>query len=466
MSQDKETPKPGASDSDAGDNSAYQRPLDTDSQDAEPLDKDELAQLFDEAGDHAGDAAASEAENETVDEPAAELVADASDSTEPPADAGVAAAAVAVKRPSKIPLFLTLLVALGALGLSGYLYYELRYLDPLAPFEDRMDELAGRAERNRGELEERSSQLTERAESMRGEIQSLIDSASAQQSSQADELRNELAEQQDNLEAAQAALAESLGETIAATPPSDRDWKLAEAEYLLRIANHRLLMERDADTAHQLLTSADQILLELGDFSLYDVRAQLAEEMLAVGSLTRKEANSLTDLTGVFLQLDAIKNNLGKLTTRLPEYLKAKVSPQERLEEALDEPTAQANQSVWQQAAARLSAFFEYRKIEGEETRRPLLSPDEAVYLEMNLRLMLERSQMALLRRNQLIYETSLDNAAQWMETYYDPDDADVIQMHDAIDELRGAQLERDLPDISGSLRALQRISRGQEGQP
>ena len=390
--------------------------------------------------------------------------ADAASVDEQLPDAGaVAAAAPVAKRPSKIPLFLTLLISLGALGLSGYLYYELRYLDPLAPFENRMDELADRAERNRDELEERSSELTARSQSMREEIQSLIDSASAQQSDQADELRNELAAQQDNLEAAQAALAESLGETIAATPPTDRDWKLAEAQYLLRIANHRLLMERDAVTAHQLLTSADQILLELGDFSLYDVRAQLADELLAVGSLTRKESNAQTDLTGLFLQIDAIKNNLGKLTTRLPEYLKAKVSPQERLEEALEEPDPAPSQSVWEQASARLSAFFEYRKIEGEETRRPLLSPDEAVYLEMNLRLMLERSQMALLRRNQLIYETSLDNAAQWMETYYDPDDADVQQMQDTLDNLRGAQLELEVPDISGSLRALQRISRGEE---
>jgi len=445
MSQDKEPPKP--------DTSAYQRPNDgAGAQDVEPLDKDELAELFDEA-----DGAEEPLEHQQAGgdgQLAEETVVEASDTA---AVAPVAAA----KRPSRIPLVLTLLVALGALGLSGYLYYELRYLDPLAPFEERMDELANRAERNKGELDERASELAARAESMRSEIQSLIDTASAEQTSQANSLRNELADQQDNLEAAQAALAESLGETIAATPPSDRDWKFAEAEYLLRIANHRLLMEKDVVTAEQLLTSADQILTELGDFSLYDVRAQLAEEMLALSSLTSADSKVAADLTGLFLQLDAIKNNLHKLPTRLPEYLEAKVSPQERLEEALAEPTEA--ETAWEQVVSRMSAFFEYRRIEGDETRQPLLSPDESVYLEMNLRLMLERSQVALLRRNQLMFESSLGSAAEWMETYFDPDDDGVVRSRESIETLLGTQLELPLPDISGSLRALQKISRGQD---
>ena len=438
MSQDKDTPKPGESDT-----AAYQRPADGDdaydnaNSDAQFADaKDELAEQFEQADD-----ASSFAEEAPVE---------------------AAAVPVAAKRPSRIPGFLTALIALGALGLSGYLYYELRYLDPLAPFEKRMDELANRAERNKGELEERSNELTQRSESMRSEIQSLIDTASAEQTSQANSLRDELADQQDNLEAAQAALAESLGETISATPPTSRDWKLAEAEYLLRIANHRLLMEQDVITAEQLLSSADQILTELGDFSLYDVRAQLAEEMLALSALTSADSKVAADLTGLFLQLDAIKNNLHKLPNRAPEYLAAKVSPQDTLEEALAEEPA-ASESAWEQVVSRMSSFFEYRRIGGEETRQPLLSPDESVYLEMNLRLMLERSQVALLRRNQLMFESSLGSAAEWMETYFDPNDDGVVRSRESIEALLTTQLDLPLPDISGSLNALQKISRGQE---
>jgi uroporphyrin-3 C-methyltransferase len=348
--------------------------------------------------------------------------------------------------PSRLPAALALLFALGALGLSGYLFYELRYQDPLALTEarlsSRIDELAGRAQSNSGEL-------TTQSQALRTEIEH----AMTTQTEAADALRNELAEQQENLEAAQAALAESLGETIAATPPTDRDWKLAEAQYLLRIANHRLLMERDAATAAVLLGAADQVLAEVGDFSLFDVRSRLADEILSLKSLTG------TDLQGMYLQLEALKNSLQALPLQLPEYMQAKIAPQQSLEDALGEPTEAQN--IWGEMGSRLSVFFDYRKIDGQETRRPLLSPAEATYLEMNLRLMLERSQLALLRRNQMVYEQSLSTAADWMEDYLDAEHSAVAQAQQQIEQLLQVELQQPLPDISGSLSALNNITRG-----
>ena len=46
---------------------------------------------------------------------------------------------------------------------------------------------------------------------------------------------------------------------------NDRDaWLLAEAQYLLRLANQRLIMAGDAVAAEALLGSADNILLAVG----------------------------------------------------------------------------------------------------------------------------------------------------------------------------------------------------------
>ena len=50
---------------------------------------------------------------------------------------------------------------------------------------------------------------------------------------------------------------------------NDRDdWLLAEAQYLLRMANQRLIMANDVGAAQALLGSADTILLELDDVRL------------------------------------------------------------------------------------------------------------------------------------------------------------------------------------------------------
>ena len=62
-----------------------------------------------------------------------------------------------------------------------------------------------------------------------------------------------------------------LAEAVNQGPPSEREWKLAEVEYLLRIANHRILMERDVVAARDLLSAADAVLNDLDDFRCISV---------------------------------------------------------------------------------------------------------------------------------------------------------------------------------------------------
>ncbi|MEM7218243.1 MAG: uroporphyrinogen-III C-methyltransferase [Pseudomonadota bacterium] len=351
------------------------------------------------------------------------------------------------KTPSRFPAFLALLLALGGLGLSGFLFYEDRTkADPLVAVNDRIRGVESSAQAASAALESRA-----------GELRSEIEAAVAAQQSAAASLRDELTDQQDNLEAAQAALAESLSDNLAAQPPTDREWKLAEAEYLLRIANHRLLMERDAQTAGQLLGAADQIFAELGDFSLYDVRARLADEMLSLKAL------SDTDLQGLYLQLEALKNNLEALPLRLPAYMQANVAPQESLAQAVEDAEPVTTDNWVDSLLGGLGNFFEYRRLSGGETEAPLLSPDQSAFLEMNLRLMLERAQLAMMRRNQVVYEASLSSAADWVSRYLDTEVEAVAETSRQLESLLTVQLEQDLPDISGSLRALQSVSRGRE---
>ena len=85
----------------------------------------------------------------------------------------------------------------------------------------------------------------------------------------------------------------------------------------------------------------------------------------------------------------------------------------------------------------------------------PLLAPDEAVYLELNLRLMLERAQLAALRRQQVVFEASLGTAREWLLEYLDQEEPVVTQVVSEIDGLLEVQLDQPLPDISASLSAL-----------
>jgi len=89
------------------------------------------------------------------------------------------------------------------------------------------------------------------------------------------------------------------------------DWLLAEAEYLLRLANQRVLLERSPQNAIALLESADEIVKEvaagLGDAELFGIREALGRE------LTQLRLIDTADKEGVYLQLSALANAVESL---------------------------------------------------------------------------------------------------------------------------------------------------------
>ncbi len=314
--------------------------------------------------------------------------------------------------------FLALLLALGAAGGAGWLYYELIHQGTLRAVDERVAAVEQAVRAVDGQLDR-----LERLERQ-----------------QRDELEAFRRRQQAALSATETALRESLARVARQAPPSTGEWQRAEVQYLLRIANHRLLMERDVSGALRLLRAADSILVQLDDFALHDVRASLADEIAALENVEG------ADVQGLFLRLEALKRDLDRLPLRLPDYL------------AVEEAPAPAADDFWSVLEERLSGFLRVRRFEGAV--KPLLAPEEAVYLELNLRLMLERAQLAAVRREQLIYEESLATAEEWVRTYLDQDQRRVQRMVEEIDELLRVDLERPLPDISGSLNALRDVLR------
>jgi uroporphyrin-3 C-methyltransferase len=191
--------------------------------------------------------------------------------------------------------------------------------------------------------------------------------------------------------------------------------------------------------------AAAAILEDLDDFAFFQVRAQLADEMLALKGVRGG------DLQGVYLRLEAIKTSIGELPIRVPDYFRP---------ESAAEDSAEA-EGFWSVLAAELSGYFQLRRFDG--TTKPLMAPEENAYLELNLRLAMERAQLAVLRRNQLVFEQSLSGARGWILELLDADDEGVQQVAEELDALSTLKLERELPDVSGSLTALLELRRGNQ---
>jgi uroporphyrin-3 C-methyltransferase len=342
--------------------------------------------------------------------------------------------------------FLSLLLALGAAGGAGYIYYELIYNKPyqaqFAAVDDRVQALV------RSATQEGAQKTSALAEQLATDLDGLRSEFRALRGEQSDTIDTAIAEQQSRLESTEQSLIESLNRVANQAPPTQEEWKVAELEYLLRIANHRVLMEKDADGALRLLQTADAMLAELDDFGMHEVRAQLAEEIL---SLKRLGQN---DVQGLFLRLEAVKRNLSGLPLDVPEYLQA--APAESVAIAEEEA---GQRSPLAALAEAMGTYFKVRELRTE--LKPLLAPEEVTYLEMNLRLMVEQAQLAALRGEADIFEQSIDNAIDWLNDHLDAQAPEVSALVSELTAVRQISVVREMPDITGSLRALIATERG-----
>ena len=226
------------------------------------------------------------------------------------------------------------------------------------------------------------------------------------------------------------------------------DWLLAEAAYLVRLANQRLQVERSVDNPLAILETVDNIFVQINDPELLAVRNALAVDIAAL-RMTEK-----VDREGIYLELQAISSALETLA-----ILESHADP-----EALQ--AAQAAQAVGsaKQAPSSLAETLErFTEKFGnlivlqkrEQPIEPLLSGAEQTMVRQNLYLLLEQAQSALLREEQSIYSSNLSKAEMLLRRYFQlnsESEATIARLQSLTDQA----VSQTVPDISGSQSAIQ----------
>ena len=152
---------------------------------------------------------------------------------------------------------------------------------------------------------------------------------------------DQLATQRDllvSLQGEQQRLAQSLSGLLG---KSREDWRLAEAEHLLRLAMLRLSALQDVDSAIALVQGADDILRAQNDPQAFAARGELIKVLEALRSLPQ------LDRSGLFLQLAALRGQAAQLQTLTPEYL----VPAEAPAGANNASDASRWEELWQQVS-------------------------------------------------------------------------------------------------------------------
>ncbi len=258
-------------------------------------------------------------------------------------------------------------------------------------------------------------------------------------------LRANLDAQRDALELRDKGLEESIQVLREQSGRDQAEWILAEAEYLMLVANHRLRLERDVGSALEALKAADARLRATGDPRLLPTREQLGAEIAALGSVDQPDVAGLA----------AILAGLADQVEALP--LKAQYVP---AEPAAVQAGGGETGGDWREAAgaawSKLKGLVTVRRT--EEAVRPLLPPEQQYFLRQNLRLKIESARLALLRGESAQLGEISAEAAAWIGQYFDAEAQSSQNMIAELGRIGATELRPALPDIGGSVAALRQF--------
>jgi uncharacterized protein HemX len=248
----------------------------------------------------------------------------------------------------------------------------------------------------------------------------------------------------DSLPSRMSNLESSISSLQGVSTGARNRWLLAEAEYYMQIANAQLQLAGNPHLAALALGMADERIVQLADPALTGVRSALADELAALEGLEKP------DIEGITLTL----SSLARVVASLPLRQASTVASDD--EAIVDEETSGFGRA-WESVKGAASGLV--RVTPPDETAVPLMTPDAEYFLRTNLTLQIQVARLAMLRGEQAVFEQSLDDAADWLELYFDTESAQVRGAKATIAEIRQGLFAVMPPDISESLRLLRQFN-------
>lgn len=319
---------------------------------------------------------------------------------------------------------LALIVAVASAGFSGWVWNQNQHVQASVA-------AAVKAPDHTAELQQQGQQLQQLAQqtgSYKDEITRLENRVNTLPSA-ADLGENQRLLVQ--LQSAQQAFTQRFEQAFGNTR---QDWRLAEAEHLLRMAHLRLTALQDVSSTRYLLEAADQILYEQDDPAAYAAREALAQALADVRALPK------IDRAGVFMRLGALQKGVGTLDQMLPGYT------------AGESDTGSVD---WNKLLDKASSYIRL-DINSTEDFKPLLSSQQLTHIRLAISLSLEQAQWAALNGQQAVYDQAVAQAIELLDGYFATDHQAAASMRTQLQELAGTKISQTMPDINPALVALQ----------
>lgn len=321
----------------------------------------------------------------------------------------------------------------------------------LQTVKSQSETLKGDADTVRSRIQSLSDELAKLGQEM-DNLEGLIKGLDENQVEQISRLANRL----DNLQLGQSGLLNNLEavKEVAARGGDVNALPLSEVEYLLRVADHKLKLQKDVTTALDALRIADRRLEAVAEPEFNRVQRMIKENIATLRGVDLPDISALAHkIFEMEQRVDGLPLRIDVKVTDLKEQVRPKI--QEEGVVSLEGETPwweQVGNTVWRQ-------FKDIVTIRYERTGGPpLIAVEEEYFLRQNLRLELEAMRLALLRGDAGSYQESNDTARNWLHTYFDDTNEKVQTFLSELQDLQTVQMNPYVPDITGTLNAFRDV--------
>lgn len=323
-----------------------------------------------------------------------------------------------------------LTTAIAVLGLATAIYALLR-LDATRDRLDHLNQQIVQLDSNRQLMQSELKTFAEREASARGEI-----------TKQLDALRDAPRQLQE--------FGTALEELQGRAEGPERAWSRAEAAFLLELAQRRLSLDRDIETAIIALETADSRLASLRDPAVNAVRQQLAKEIQALRSTSKP------DTTGILARLTTAEEQAALMPVRGIVALERDARGNEPAEGFLSR--------AWSVARSAIAGLITVHKVDARDS--VVVTLEEQALRRQHLQLLLYSARAAVVRHDETAYRSALAGARQWLGEFFDLTDPRAAALAKEVSVLEPIDIDPAMPDITGSLRALQRLQPTRNARP
>ncbi|MCH9698842.1 MAG: uroporphyrinogen-III C-methyltransferase [Gammaproteobacteria bacterium] len=229
------------------------------------------------------------------------------------------------------------------------------------------------------------------------------------------------------------------------------DWLIADAEYLLSVANERLQLTQDINTTIMALEAADHRLRESGDGGVFKVREEIASEISALKKI------KVPDIVGLIHTISILQKDAKNLQLALPTMDQSSISQGSSVKSANDKVNSSESDPLD-------TVITDLKELVVIRPRNPdavsILHSEEARIIREDYLIRLEIAKAALARRSEQEFLTSLQSSKDWLNEHFNTKSDAVNNAIKTIDGLLKTKFHSQLPDISRSLKLLRDLAK------